>query len=337
MTTSHDDEAQYAIKSDAERYVWAGFLLFVLASSLIGDSTILIASIKYRAFNLHKVMVVIIQHIAVCDMLMSVTYAFPMFISVVNGEWVLGNFLCSVTAYPKYYFYSTSVLLICNMTCNKTLLLRYPLRFGTISGRKAHLLCVACWAAALTFPVSLFLVEGLEGLYFSYRGYYCDYNVFTASIWKWLQPLLAVLFLFIPTCLVVATTILILVKAKQVARRGRGSLKWQGIMTTVLVATVHCISSLPIVLYAVASVIVTEDDIYESKLFYITFFRLVGSMLYLNTISNFYIYCLSVHGFRDFILLRMQLAYRVFNTIGASATNGKETLFQSIPHEVAVK
>ena len=337
MTTSHDDEAQYAIKSDAERYAWAGYLLFVLASSLIGDSIILIASIKYRAFNLHKVMVVIIQHIAVCDMLMSVTYAFPMFISVVNGEWVLGNFLCSVTAYPKYYFYSTSVLLICSMTCQKALLLRYPLRFGTISGRKAHLLCVACWAAALTFPVSLLLVEGLEGqdINFSYRAYYCD-HIFTASIWKWLQPLLAVLFLFIPTCLVVATTILLLVIAKQVARRGRESLKWQGIMTTILIATVHCISSLPIVLYIIASVIVTEED-YESKFFHIAFFRIVGSVLYLNTISNFYVYSLSVHSFRDFILLRMQFAYRVFNSIGASATNGKETLFQSIPHKVAVK
>ena len=67
----------YGIYSDAVRYLWAGYFVFVLLSSLIGDTTILIASIKYRAFKLHKVVVVIIQHIAVCDLLvLSTTMTF---------------------------------------------------------------------------------------------------------------------------------------------------------------------------------------------------------------------------------------------------------------------
>ena len=46
---------------DAARYTWAGYFLFVIISSLIGDTTILIASIRYKAFKLHKVTVTIIQ------------------------------------------------------------------------------------------------------------------------------------------------------------------------------------------------------------------------------------------------------------------------------------
>ena len=66
------DKTKFGIKNDTERYLWAGWLAFVVVSSLLGDSLILIASIKYNAFNLHKMIVTFIQHIAVCDLLQSV-------------------------------------------------------------------------------------------------------------------------------------------------------------------------------------------------------------------------------------------------------------------------
>ena len=76
MTTVHQldyhNKTIYAIKNDASRYAWAGYFLFVLISSLVGDTTILIASLKYRAINLHKVIVVTIQHIALCDLMVTI-------------------------------------------------------------------------------------------------------------------------------------------------------------------------------------------------------------------------------------------------------------------------
>ena len=72
MTLLHHEygnKTMYGITRHAEWYLVIGFHLFVIASSLIGDSIILLASVKYRVFKLHKVITVIIEHIAICDLM----------------------------------------------------------------------------------------------------------------------------------------------------------------------------------------------------------------------------------------------------------------------------
>ena len=327
MTTSHiylfNNKTTHDIKSDVPRYAWAGFLLFVTASSLIGDSIILIASFKYRAFKLHKVLVVIIQHIALCDLMVTTTNVLPKLVSLISRGWVFGNLLCNLAAYTSYFFEGTGLFLICNMTTTKVLLLKYPFRYRAISVKKIHMVCGACWLATLILIAIALIILALDGndIYFSYRTYYCDFG-FTAEIWKWMKPLLAGIAVFIPNCLVVASTVYLLAKAKEVAHRGRKSLKWQGIITTVLTAIFYGISVLPFVVYAVGEQIVPDDG--ESTSFYRTsFYRIAESSLYLNTISNFYIYSLSVQSFRDFIRSRIQQTFRIFTSIGTSA--GKST------------
>ena len=317
----------YSIKSEAARYTWAGYLLLVLISSLVGDTTILITSIKYRAFKLHKAIAVIIQHIAFCDLMVTVWSVLPHFISISRNEWAFGNFLCHQSPYTRYFFNLTSVVLISNMTTCKVLLLKYPLRFETVSVKNVHMLCAACWAAVLIVPITLFLVVASGGQDisdFSYLSYMCVYH-YKSGIWHWLKPTLAVLYILIPNCAVVATTIYLLTIAKQVARRGRESLKWQGIMTTVSIATVYCISSLPTLIFQVGEFIVKVDD-HSSSFFHATFARIAVSLLYLNTISNFYIYSLSLHSFRDFIRSRIQQAKRIFFNSRSSASHGKATV-----------
>ena len=59
----YSNETLYGIKSDTVRYTWAGYFIFIFTSSLLGNTTILIASIKYRVFKLHRVFIVIIYTI----------------------------------------------------------------------------------------------------------------------------------------------------------------------------------------------------------------------------------------------------------------------------------
>ena len=155
MTTTqfydeYSNKTAYGIESDDIRYVWACYHLFVIASSLIGDTTILIASIKYKAFKLHKVIIVVIQHIAFCDLMVSATHVLPIMISDISNKWVLGNFFCYLNPYASYYSNQASILLICTMTTSKLLLLR----FGTTTSKKAHSICVACWLAAFTLRLT---------------------------------------------------------------------------------------------------------------------------------------------------------------------------------------
>ena len=97
-------------------------------------------------------------------------------------------------------------------------------------------------------------------------------------------------------------------------------------MTTVLTATVYCISVLPYFAYLVGENFRAADD-KTSSFFHVSFHRTAESFLYLNTISNFYIYILSVHSFRDFVCSRIQLAYQTFTNIRTAAHNGKGVTF----------
>ena len=132
--------------------------------------------------------------------------------------------------------------------------------------------------------------------------------------------------MFTPNCLVIATTIYLLIIAKQVScKKGRKSLKWQGIMTAILTSIVNCISVLPYVVYIVGESIVGVDE-QSSSFFHTSFFRIGTSFAYLNTISNLYIYSLSVNSFRNFIRSRIQNTYRMFTRIGSSASHGREII-----------
>ena len=292
------NKTRYGIENGALRYTWAGYYLFVILSSLIGDSTILVASIKYKAIKLHKVIVAIIQHIAVCDLLVGTLDVLPKFTTIVANRWVLGQVICSVLPFPSYSVNPASILLICSMTTFKVLLVRYPLRFGSTSSMKTHVICAACWGIPLIVPVLMMVVDSKD-VYFSYRSYTCAYG-FSVDIWKnYLFPLGASL-MSPPLVLVVANSVHLLVIAKQVAGRKRDSLKLQGIITTVLTATVFCVSWLPII----GMLIIPRS---------VSFERIVLSFMFLNTMSNFYIYCLTVTSFRRFVWSRLREFFKILS------------------------
>ena len=204
MTVFDHEESnrtRYGLESAAQRYTWVGYYLFVILSSLIGDTTILVASIKHRAIQLHKVIVIIIQHIAVCDLLVIAAQVLPLFVTILADKWVFGDFLCRVLAYATLYVSQASILLICTMTTSKLRLLKYPLRSGKISTRKVHMYCGACWGVPLVWPVLMLAVDKND-VHFSYISYSCPYE-FSSNIWIYLGASIHLLLGILPTCLIV--------------------------------------------------------------------------------------------------------------------------------------
>ena len=278
MDDDYENKTKYRIENDALRYTWAGYYLFLILSSLIGDTTILVASIKYKAFKLHEVVVVNIQHIAVSDLTLTFVTLIVTLVSILAEKWVFGFRLCLLITYADYYSNLVNILLISVMTTSKMLLLKYPIRFGNTSSKTAHIICGSCWAVALFLP-AVFLLVDWDDVYFSYRSYQCALG-FTAGIWRYLRPILSVICILAPTCLVVANSVQLLVMARKIARNARQSMKWQGIITTILIAAVFCLSLVPYILIRIFNV---SSGVY---------IRVATSFLSLNVVSNFYIYSL---------------------------------------------
>ena len=294
----YTNKTTYGIKSDAVRYTWELFLIFVTISSLIGDTTILVASIKYRAIKLQKTIIVIIQHIAVCDLMVVSTNVIPNIITIFADEWVLGSLACKVLAYARVFFILAGSFLICAMTTGKMLHIKYPFRFVRISPKKAHAACSACWTVAAVIPLVFRVMSG-DITYFSYRSYQCDY-VGSWQRFNILKPISAVLFIISPSCLVVTATTYILVKAMRTAGAVRGDLNWQGTVAALLTALLYILSAAPQLIYLLLLYIYRSEENKNTYMF-THVYRIAVTFPFINTVSNFYIYCLSITSFREFV------------------------------------
>ena len=106
-------------------------------------------------------------------------------------------------------------------------------------------------------------------------------------------------------------TLYYLVKARQTARLARGQLRWQGILTVVLTATIFFISTAPfILLYGLERLggmgFVGTCAILK---------RAARFLKALNIMCNFYVYCLTVISFRQFIKSKLKTSAGLLRAI----------------------
>ena len=146
--------------------------MFVIISSLIGDSLILIGSIKYRAFRLHKVVVTFIQHMAICDLVKTLSDVMPNMISSIYKSGGQNKLLMYARFFLTYYTSTANSLLISGLTLFKLLLLNYPFRIGIgySSKKKAHKVCIGIWLASVYMP-AIHLIVNKDDVIFDYRNY----------------------------------------------------------------------------------------------------------------------------------------------------------------------
>ena len=211
----YSNRTEFAIKGDAERYTWIVFHLFVLLSSLVGESLILIGSIKYRAFKINRLILVMIKHVAVSDLCMVFFIITPRTAALISNGPIYGTVLCKSFSFYCYYFSAAGVFQMCAMTTCKVATLQYPLRTNSLSSKHAQKGCFVIWLSLLSLPaLSLLNSETV----FDYRVYSCEMT-FKAAIWTWLKPLLTIIYTVIPNVLVTASTVRLLFMAKQAAAR----------------------------------------------------------------------------------------------------------------------
>ena len=189
-TSSYDysDYNKSGMKNDVVRNIYGGWFIFAFICSLLGDSIILIASITYKAFNLHKIVVVVIQHIAVCDLLNASLNALPVAVSAFYNSGGSSVSLNQIRFFITYYVNGLSASLVAALSLGKLLLLKYPLSASSWPARQAHKICAGIWIASLCNP-ALHLLIDKDDVIFDYRVYDCTF-LYVSTIWKILLPIL---------------------------------------------------------------------------------------------------------------------------------------------------
>jgi hypothetical protein len=295
MHTSENYEI-FKIHKDAERYTWVAYILFVILSSLVGDTLIVYASFQRDAFKLNKFIITVIRYIAISDLAYVIMSGIPRAVSLVADTWVLGSAMCYATTYTIHFSFSAGCYFIAILTSSKFLLLKFPLRSATWTRQMAHMVCNLSLIPILALLMITLAVD-MNDVAFDYSNYVCRY-AFNAEIWTQLLPILPIIAVFVPDIIIVVTTIMILKYAGKSARRVKTSVKWQGTLTVILTAAVYCISNLPLFIFHLGRRFVKQDP---TNPFLLHFSRVAGAMSMINVMSNFYIYTLTIRSFRRFL------------------------------------
>ena len=294
-------ETTFVMMASAERIFWIAWLVFVFLCTFWGSITILVASIEHRALRLNQVIVTIIEHIAVCDILIALAGVLTQIVSMVTNRWVFGTAICYIRAYTGYYLTVASIFFITTMTVIEFILVKFPLKTRSWSKKQGHVICGTVWTFSLILPVSFVLVDR-DDVIFRNQLSTCVYTM-SSNKWDILNPLYLLLFSIIPMVTTVIITVLLfkhLLDARKVAKRTGSKLRWQGLVTVVLTAGIFCMSYLPVsVFLAVQRFINNPQDLEYLH-------KTVHVVQRLNIMSNTFIYCFTVKSFRAFLRGRVE-------------------------------
>ena len=294
----YDNYTKYGIHDKAERYALSGYMFLIVLSSVIGDTLILIGSMRYNAIKLHKIMVVFIQYIAIADLVCSIFRVLPGAVSLVANGWIFGDFLCSATFFVAYSFAGASFFLISALTFAKLIIVKYPFRAVNFSKKHGHLATLGMFAFWCCFGV--ICIVGEKGIYFSYMSYNCDYFSLNSKVHHVARVVAGAIGL-ISTTITIVNSAMLLYLAKKVADRRTGGLQWQGVRTVLLTVAAYAIATVPLAVYLIEFT-ETQPHTTANK-----FHRFVMFIFYLNIVSNFYIYTISLTSFREFLKSRIRV------------------------------
>ena len=318
-------DSENQIESTAEKFLLVAYLLAVLLSSLIGDSIILVASTFYKALKLRDCIIALMQNIAVCDLLLSLFLVLPTIVSLIAGKSAIGDIHGFQFFIYLVYFSSlkSSNVLLCLLTTCKLSLLKFPLRTKSWNKEGIHVVCLIVWTVTITNTIVMVTCFDYK-FHFSFVPYTIIMDLNPGLPEQYFNAT-DIIFNVVPTLVVTLTTIIILHHlhtSRRMSRRSGGSLRWQGMATVTATASVFVLAILPnsalhLFFFAGVKVFSSADGRSNVMLSRCTYF-----VTFLNIMSNFYIYSLTVPSFRTFLREKANLMGRKLASVFSATENG---------------
>ena len=274
--------------NDTARYPMAAWVLTAAVISLIGNTTVLLASLKYKALKLDKISVALIEHIAVADIATSLQYL-VVFKAIISQHLIVNEEYCPLFFGLFNYVAGVGVLLVCALNVSKLTSILFPFLARLRSYKSGHRIAAVIWLSAT--PLILFIkIHGMtsEGniFYFRQETYRCAPN-FTNPTNKTAIPILITINVIIPVLIVMVCTVALL----RFVSRSRG-LALQSVVTVLSMSGIYLVSYIPYAVeYLLESLGIRNND----------FTRFAVYVSCLNIIMNPFIYYFSVKSYGEFV------------------------------------
>ena len=318
----------YDTLSDQELIVFKVWMGTVIFTSLIGDSIILLATIKYRAIKQQKVVIAVMQHMAVCDLLQTIFRVLPTtLVTCIGPNDLLSSYLveelfCHILTNMTWITNTVTIMLTCALTMLKLVIVKYPLRTRPWSSKLGHKICTAVWLLYLVAYAPVFVMKMISRapVRFYDASFVCWYGVNWFPDWLiWYSIVINGSITVLSFLIVVVSSVMLLVVSKKAADRHGDRLLFAGISTVLLTVGVLLLSQIPYIVQSYSGI--------TNKI------RVVFlSLSYLNIMANFFIYALTLRSFRTFLKLRI---IQILSSV-RPATIGQRTNARTTPNLRAV-
>lgn len=272
--------------------------ILVLICGVIGNSLVLLGSVRYGAIRMEINSVIMLENIAAADILATILQFIPMLVTLVTERWVMGHFICYSSIF-RYIPFCCEAMLIAIMSCHRLWLLAFPLKLS-MDTLWLKVVVAGLW---VFYTITILIVATLWGgpvIRYEPSHLNCSpfdwQNLETVSAYQTFLRTLSGIYLFLPVIVTIVANIIILklvYTSPTITVSGRNrSLK--AALTISVICWMYVLSYLPsVVLFALPVAGVSNIPPYVNVINMYS--------LSLNLISNPFIYSYSNARFALFL------------------------------------
>ena len=206
----------FAVKFSTSQFVLLGiYCIVATALSLLGNGTVLYASLRYNAIDLDRITVFLVQNLTIADILVTFFKLIPATITVCVGKWMLGDIYCFIAAQLHFIPLCANNFIILAITAYKLRMVTRP--FSIISKPAVKATIGGIWIFALT-PTSVSLAFESTSEFIPGTGT-CSTSLYQNESAELPVAVLAVVFVLLPLCLIIAGNVILAAVAIRSASR----------------------------------------------------------------------------------------------------------------------
>jgi hypothetical protein len=140
MTT----DSQQILKFTITQRVLLTLLCFIMAFfGILGNGTVLYSSIRYNAIRLDRVSLLLVQNLAVADLLYTIFAIIPQLITTFAGRWVLGKIYCFISAQLTFIPATVNSLTVLLISIYRLWVVTHP--FSGAKEIRVRIILVVTW------------------------------------------------------------------------------------------------------------------------------------------------------------------------------------------------
>ena len=123
------------------------YCFLITVASLLGNSTVLYSSIRYNSIKLDRISVLLVQNLAVADLIYTLMIVFPILVTYSAGGWVLGTGWCWAMSQLTFIPGTVNTLTVLTITLYRLKILLNP--FSGVSTSMGRAMVGMIWGMSL--------------------------------------------------------------------------------------------------------------------------------------------------------------------------------------------